>query len=105
MAGKTPLLDVLSSNLRRLMYEQHLTQQELGDRAKVQRSAVSLILSGTDLRISTLEKLANALGVEAGYLLMPNITDAAITQNHVDTRADLAAAMSVILAEIAKGKR
>ena len=72
MAGKTDPHAIVVENIRRLMYDQHMSQTTLAARAPMQRSAVSMILNGADFRLSTLAKIAGALGVEPFTLLMPH---------------------------------
>ena len=62
--------EVFITNLRRLMHDQRISQATLSERSGIQRSHVSNILNGADIRISTLAHLAKALGVEPGALLM-----------------------------------
>lgn len=61
----------LRVRLRELREEHELSQQALGDRAGVRQATISELESGKAKRIdfATLEKLADALGVEPGALI------------------------------------
>lgn len=61
--------EVPVDNLRRLMFDQHMSQEKLAAASGIERSSISLILSGSDFRMSTLLKLAKGLGVEPWTLL------------------------------------
>ncbi len=60
----------LGSNLRDARERLGLTQEEVADRSGVHPTEVSRIEAGKrDPRVSTVERLAQALGVKAGELL------------------------------------
>jgi len=60
----------LGRNLRRLRKERELTQEEVGHRSGVHPTEVSRIEAGKrDPQVSTVERLAKALGVSASDLL------------------------------------
>ena len=60
----------LGRNLRRLRKERELTQEEVGHRSGVHPTEVSRIEAGKrDPQVSTVERLAKALGVHASDLL------------------------------------
>jgi transcriptional regulator with XRE-family HTH domain len=60
----------LGRNLRRARERLELTQEEVGQRSGVHPTEVSRIEAGKrDPRISTVERLAKALGVPPGDLL------------------------------------
>ena len=62
--------DVLARNVRRLRNEQKLTQEELAHRAGLSpRYIGSVERGGVYSRISIVDKLATALGVDPGALL------------------------------------
>lgn len=50
--------------IRRARVARNLTQQELGERIGVQRSRISSIERGANLRLSTLRRIFLALGME-----------------------------------------
>jgi transcriptional regulator with XRE-family HTH domain len=60
----------LGRNLRRLRKEREMTQEEVGHRSGVHPTEVSRIEAGKrDPQVSTVERLAKALGVSASDLL------------------------------------
>ncbi len=60
----------LGRNLRRLRKEREMTQEEVGRRSGVHPTEVSRIEAGKrDPQVSTVERLAKALGVSASDLL------------------------------------
>jgi transcriptional regulator with XRE-family HTH domain len=60
----------LGRNLRQLRKEREMTQEEVGHRSGVHPTEVSRIESGKrDPQVSTVERLAKALGVPASDLL------------------------------------
>jgi len=60
----------LGTNLRQLRTERAMTQEEVGHRSGVHPTEVSRIEAGKrDPKVSTLERLAKALGVPASDLL------------------------------------
>jgi transcriptional regulator with XRE-family HTH domain len=65
--------DVLVSfaeNLRRLRTERGITQEELGSRAGIQMADISRYETGNrDPRVTTLARLADALGISIAELL------------------------------------
>jgi len=62
--------EVFIENLRRAMYERRMTQVGLVQRSGVPRATLSNIIRGNDFKLSTLCKLADALGIEPGLMLM-----------------------------------
>lgn len=61
---------VIAGNIARLRREQKLTQSQLASRSGVHVTEVSRIERGLrDVRLSTLVRLARALGVKPGRLL------------------------------------
>lgn len=46
-----------------------LTQTELAERSGISQPAISAVESGADVRLSTLERIAEALGVPAAKLV------------------------------------
>ena len=63
----------LRGNLKRLRSLQHLTQQELAEKADIDYNYYQKIESGRwgGLRLSTVDTLADALGVEVWELFIP----------------------------------
>jgi transcriptional regulator with XRE-family HTH domain len=70
MARPTPVID--RRKLRRLRQRLGWTQQDLAERSGVQRPTISKIETGNrqNLRTTTLQRLAQALGVTADDLLL-----------------------------------
>jgi len=72
-ASSTDYLPVegnLGRNLRRAREQRELTQEEVSERSGVHATEVSRIEAGKrDPRVSTLERLANAVEVSPGELL------------------------------------
>lgn len=56
-------------NLRRLREEAFLSQQELADRSGISKAAIHRIETGQPARLSTLRRLAGALGVAPASLV------------------------------------
>ena len=50
--------------IRRARESKNLTQQQLGDKVGVQKSRISSIEKGANLRLSTLRKVFTALGIK-----------------------------------------
>ena len=91
----------VTENLKRLMYEQHLSQEALSKLSGVERSAISVILNGGNFRMSTLGKLAKGLGVDSWTILMkPPEPEAATTE----PSEDIAKALRLLMA-LAKGAK
>jgi transcriptional regulator with XRE-family HTH domain len=65
--------DVLALNLRRLRADQGLSQEDLADRADIDRTYISsLERSVYAAGIDVVDRLAKALGVTAAELLAPS---------------------------------
>ena len=64
-------METLIKNIKRLMKEQGITQQQLADMMQTDQSVISLMLSGKneDIYYSTLFKLAKIFGVKVKELL------------------------------------
>ena len=64
-------METLIENIKRLMTEQGITQQQLAEMMHISQSNVSLMLSGKnkDIYYSTLFKLAKIFGVKVKELL------------------------------------
>lgn len=63
--------EVLAQNLRRLRRDRGISQEALADSADIDRSYVSSLERGVyGATIDMVDKLANALGVEAADLLI-----------------------------------
>ena len=63
-------LDTFARNLRRARERAELSQEALADRAGMHRNAVALLETGKrEPRLSTIVKLAKALGVPTSNLL------------------------------------
>jgi transcriptional regulator with XRE-family HTH domain len=63
---------VLVPQLRRVRDARALTQEELADRAGVSRTTVRRAEQGTEIRQSSVRKLARALGVTPARLQRPS---------------------------------
>jgi transcriptional regulator with XRE-family HTH domain len=64
------LRDTLALNLRKPRHAQGLSQEELADRAKIDRTYVSALERSTyGAGIDVIERLASVLGVEAAELI------------------------------------
>ena len=64
------LRDVFASNLRRLRHEKDLSQEELADMARINRTYVSkLETSATYAGLEIIGKLADVLEIDAAELL------------------------------------
>ncbi|HEX8065380.1 MAG TPA: helix-turn-helix transcriptional regulator [Thermoleophilaceae bacterium] len=62
--------DTFARNLRRARDRAGLSQEALADKAGLHRNAVALLEGGKrDVKLSTVAKLAKALGVDAGELI------------------------------------
>lgn len=61
-------------NLRAVRRHQDITQDELAKKSGVSRATISYLESGaaTDAAVSTLTKLASALGISVRELFLPN---------------------------------
>jgi transcriptional regulator with XRE-family HTH domain len=57
--------------LRHWRIARALTQEELAERARLSRVSVGRLETGTPARMSTVRRLAEALGVEPGDLMRP----------------------------------
>ena len=75
--------------LRDWRIRQRISQQQLAQRSGVRQSALSLIERGTraDVRLSTLERLAQALQVEPQALLSPSSPPAPLSRADRETIA------------------
>ena len=61
----TSLIRTIALNLREKRDELELTQEELATKCGMYRQSIGKIESGeVDIRVSTLERIANALGTE-----------------------------------------
>jgi len=68
----SPVGDSLGQRLRHLRTGRRLTQRQLADRARISLEAVWTIENGRKIpRRSTALLLAEALGVDAGWLVQP----------------------------------
>ena len=74
MTYSVKLLDAFRLNLKFLMFEKGLTQQDLGEKmGGLSRQNVSLLFKeGKELNTKTIAKVAEALGVEETDLTDPN---------------------------------
>ena len=70
MATPPPLSQTIAANVRRLRERAGLTQSEFAELVARDARWIRRVESGTlDLRLSTIEMLAGALGVKPGVLL------------------------------------
>jgi transcriptional regulator with XRE-family HTH domain len=71
-ATHTKYQAIFSHNLRRLMLENELTQDQLAQRAGVSQKTISTTLSNSStINMETADKIARALRVELWTMLMP----------------------------------
>ena len=64
------LKDIMAMNLRRKRHDQHMTQEELAERAGLSTRYVGAIERGdVSASVTVLGQIAEALGVEPGELL------------------------------------
>ena len=72
-AGRVNAMQTLRANMKRLRSRQNLTQQALAEKAEMDYNYLQKIESGRwgGLRLSTVETLARALGVEVWELFVP----------------------------------
>ena len=64
------LKEIMAMNLRRKLHEQHMTQEELAERAGLSARYVGAIERGdVSASVTVLGQIAEALGVEPGDLL------------------------------------
>lgn len=62
-------------NVRKIeqaMSDAKITKAQLYSRTKIARTTLDAVLNGSDAKISTIETIANALGVPVSYFLMTN---------------------------------
>jgi transcriptional regulator with XRE-family HTH domain len=65
------LKEIMAMNLRRKRHDQHMTQEELAERAGLSTRYVGAIERGdVSASVTVLGKIAEALGVEPGDLLL-----------------------------------
>ena len=70
MLEQEDFLKAMGQNINRIRKEKGLSFQELALEADIEKSnLVKLTKHGTNITVSTLNKIANALGVEAAELL------------------------------------
>lgn len=76
------LIDHLLDRVRRLRMERGLTQEAFAEKAQISYKYYQAIEAGrkVDLRLSTLERLAKAHGVEVWELLLPPQPRAAVAE-------------------------
>ncbi len=66
------LVDHLAENLKTLRAARQLTQEDVAERCKLSVAYISLLeRSGRNAPLNTVERIADALGVEPHLLLMP----------------------------------
>lgn len=66
------LVDHLAENLKTLRAARQLTQEDVAERCRLSVAYISLLeRSGRNAPLNTVEKIADALGVEPHLLLMP----------------------------------
>ena len=103
------LLNVLSENVKRLRSRVYLSAEDLADMSKVGKRTVNNLENGfVDPRLSTVYKIAKALGVPAPYLIekpaaAKDIVDLNDTVKYIDqVIATLEVLRNVILRETEK---
>jgi transcriptional regulator with XRE-family HTH domain len=74
-ADQVPAIDHLITRLKRLREKHHLTQERFAELANISYKYYQLIESGRkrELRLSTLERLAEAYGIQVHQLLSPRM--------------------------------
>ena len=71
-ARSSVLVHNLAANLKRLRSERGLTQEQLAERSDLSVAYISLLeRSGRTAPLDTVERVANAVGVEPHLLLLP----------------------------------
>lgn len=70
MTAPSDIHHILGENIRRLLFELHMTQEMLAKKAGLQRSSVYTILKGGNPRLGTIEAIARTLGVSVESLLV-----------------------------------
>lgn len=66
------LKEVMAINLRRVRHEQHLTQEELAERAGLSARYIGAIeRADVSASVTVLGQISNALGIEPAKLLNP----------------------------------
>lgn len=80
MANRPDPRDSLARNLRFLMTQADLSEQNLADRSGVGQKTINNILNKVNSpTLSTVEKLAAAFGLTGWHLIMPNLPDELIS--------------------------
>lgn len=90
-------MDVLKHNIRLRMKHLNLSNAQLAEKIGIKRQNVSQILNGeTDLRLSTVKKLASALNIGVSDLFEENMTEASnnITYRDVNFYKSLTASLA-----------
>ena len=69
------LLDLVGSNIRRIRLKRDLSQEQLAEKAELHRTYIGMIeRSEKNLTLTSLEKIAEALGVPIHHLLITDNT-------------------------------
>ena len=67
---KSPILELLGQNVRKLRVERGLSQEELADKAGLHRTYIGMIeRAEKNITLCNMEKIANALSVSIDNLL------------------------------------
>jgi transcriptional regulator with XRE-family HTH domain len=98
-------LAVLGANIKRLLHHREMTQEQLATAADLTRTSVSAIVNGGNVKLDSLQRIADALKVDLCVLLTP-LPDDPVTgtlKPHTEYSPDLRAAIMVVMAELMKG--
>lgn len=80
-------LSFFGKQLKKIMYEKNITQQELADKLNIKRSMISQwITKSGNPRLSTIRKIASALKVPTNYFLEDSLSS---NKNIKDTGKDI----------------
>ena len=63
----------IGETIRNVRLQQHLTQEELGERVGVQRAQISRIERGSSITFPTMSRIFKALGVSSATLDLENV--------------------------------
>lgn len=85
MGTRTPPKESLARNLRFLMDLEVLSEAAVAKRSKVSQKAINNILNGTSGgTLNSVDKIADAFGLTAWHLIMPNLPDELIAGKSIE---------------------